>query len=120
MRVIGKGGMASVHLANDAHTGRQVAVKLLHAHLAVDYDVRERFANEIRAARRIEHPNVVRALDDGDHQQRPYLVLELVAGQSLASYLRKSGPPPPDEALTLTRQNESFNASMSVSVTDWS
>ncbi len=103
VRVIGKGGMASVFLADDAETGRQVAVKLLHAHLAADLDVRERFANEIRAIRRIDHPNVVRALDDGDHQHRPYLVLELVDGESMASYLRRSGPLPPDEALSLTR-----------------
>jgi serine/threonine protein kinase len=103
LRLIGKGGMAAVYLADDAQTGKQVAVKLLHAHLAADYDVRERFANEVRAARRVDHPNVVRALDDGDHQHRPYLVLELVDGESLGSYLRRAGPAPPGEALTLTR-----------------
>jgi len=95
--------MASVYLADDGRSGKQVAVKLLHAHLAADQEVRERFANEIRVARRIDHPNVVRALDDGVHQQRPYLVLELVEGESLASYLRRSGLPAPDQALSLTR-----------------
>ncbi len=95
--------MASVYLANDGQSGKQVAVKLLHAHLAVDREVRERFANEIRAARRIDHPNVVRALDDGVHQQRPYLVLELVEGESLARHLDRTGLPAPDQALSLTR-----------------
>jgi len=103
VRLIGKGGMASVFLAADGQTGKQVAIKVLHAHLAVDVDVRERFVIEIRAARRIDHPNVVRALDDGIHQQRPYLVLELVEGESLASYLRRSRQPTPDQALALAR-----------------
>jgi serine/threonine-protein kinase len=101
---IGRGGMAAVYLATDEQTQATVAVKILHAHLSADAHARARFATEIRAARRIEHPNVVRALDDGIDQELPFLVMELVRGESLADYLDREGRMAPDLALPLLRQ----------------
>jgi eukaryotic-like serine/threonine-protein kinase len=101
---IGRGGMAAVYLATDKRSGQPVAVKILHSHLAEDAHARQRFATEVRAARRIDHPNVVRALDDGVDDDRPFLVMELVRGESLADYLEREGKMATDLALDLMRQ----------------
>jgi serine/threonine-protein kinase len=100
---LGRGGMAAVYLAEDRQTGQTVAVKILHGHLGADAHVRTRFDTEVRAARRIDHPNVVRALDDGVDGELPFLVMELVRGESLADYLEREGRMAPDLALGLMR-----------------
>jgi len=103
LTTLGTGGVATVWLARDLVTSERVAVKLLHAHLTEDAEVRERFANEGRAARKVQHPNVVRALDDGYHLRAPYLVMEWVDGIPLSRHVAQHGPPPLDLALTLAR-----------------
>jgi serine/threonine protein kinase len=103
LEAIGKGGVAAVYVAEDAETGERVAVKVMHKHLVEDRSQLKRFANEISAARRIDHPNVVRALDDGEAEGRPFVVLELVRGESLAEYLQREGRATPDVALGLSR-----------------
>jgi eukaryotic-like serine/threonine-protein kinase len=83
-RELGRGGMATVHLAHDEELGRPVAIKILPEHLAGDADFRARFVREARLAGGLSHPNVVRVYDAGESRSRPYIVMEYVRGASLA------------------------------------
>jgi hypothetical protein len=91
-RQLGAGGMGIVRAARDEVLQREVAVKLLADNLASDPEARERFLREARAAARIHDPHVVAVHDVGDESGRPYLVMELVDGPSLADVLATEGP----------------------------
>ncbi|QIG43900.1 serine/threonine protein kinase [Nocardioides anomalus] len=80
---LGEGGVAVVHEAQDRRLDRRVAVKLLRD-TATSAEDRARFADEARLLGRLSHPGLVRVLDAGIDGDRPYLVLELVRGRSLA------------------------------------
>lgn len=90
--VLGSGGMGVVRRAVDGVLGREVAVKILADNLSLDPDARERFSREARVAARLTHPNVVQVFDVGEQDGRPYFVMELVQGPSLADVLREQGP----------------------------
>ncbi|HEX2507257.1 MAG TPA: serine/threonine-protein kinase [Miltoncostaeaceae bacterium] len=96
--LIGAGGMAVVYRATDVALGRPVAVKVLAAALAADDDHRRRFAREARAAARIRSPHVVAIYDVGERLGRPYIVMELVSGGTLAER-RSRGPVALGEAI---------------------
>ncbi|MEO6595707.1 MAG: serine/threonine-protein kinase [Planctomycetota bacterium] len=97
-RLIATGGMGEVYLAEHSELGTEVALKLLPAMpLDAAASVRERFAREARLTARVPHPGVVRVLDCDVAGDRPYLVLELVDGQTLRQRLDK-GPLPIVEA----------------------
>ena len=98
---IGRGGMATVHRARDEVLQREVAVKLLHAHLAGDDTFLDRFRREARAAAAVHHPNVVTVHDWGETPDGAYLVLQLVEGCSLREVLRRRGQLTPGEALAV-------------------
>jgi serine/threonine-protein kinase len=100
-RVLGGGGMAVVYCAHDEELHRMVAVKLLAEHLAEDEDFRERFLREARIAARLSHPNVVAVYDAGDEDGRPYMVMEVVEGETLADVLQRAGRLPADEVVAL-------------------
>jgi eukaryotic-like serine/threonine-protein kinase len=85
---IGSGGMAEVWRAIDGRTGATVAVKRLHPGVADDPAARARFRREIEAARAVTHPAAVRVLDAGIDDDAPWLVMEHVAGGSLADQLQ--------------------------------
>ncbi|KAF4406035.1 serine/threonine-protein kinase [Streptomyces lycii] len=91
VELIGRGAMGEVWRAEDTELGREVAVKLLLEHAAVD-DAAERFRQEARISARLNHPNVVAAYDFGDEDGRCYLVMELVSGHSLRKELEAYGP----------------------------
>ena len=74
VRCLGRGGMGAVFLARDPRLGRNVAVKVLRPALAADPAARDRFRREALAAGRLDHPNVVPALDAGEEDGCPYLV----------------------------------------------
>jgi len=98
-RHLANGGMAAVYAARDAVLGRQVAIKVLAAHVAEDPAAVRRFQREARAAARVsQHPHVVTIYDVGEHDGRPFIVMELMEGGSLAHVLRE-GPPARGEAL---------------------
>lgn len=102
---IASGGMGTVHRAWDERLDRDVAVKLLHPHLAEDDEVRERFRAEARHAAKVRHPNVVAVLDQDEHDDQPFIVMELVDGRSLRAILDGRGrltPPEVVELLTST------------------
>lgn len=86
-RLLAHGGMASVYEATDLQLHRQVAVKVLAAHLAGDQNFREKFLTEARVAAALNHPNLVNIYDQGQHSEYTYLVLELVTGTTLRHVL---------------------------------
>jgi serine/threonine-protein kinase len=96
---LGRGGMATVHRAVDEVLEREVAVKLLHAHLASDPAFLDRFRREARAAAALAHPNVVAVHDWGEAEDGAYLVLQLIEGPSLREVLRRHGRLRPEQAL---------------------
>ena len=105
---IGEGGMATVFRARDPQLRREVAVKVLFPHLAKRADVVRRFAREARAAAALEHRNILRVLDvgvpDGTSLAPPYLVMELIRGQSLAEFCQAHGRLPPEHAAAMIAQ----------------
>ena len=98
---LGAGGMAEVFRAEDTRLSRAVAIKILRAELSLDRSFRLRFESEARAAATLSHPNVVSIFDVDEREDgRPFIVMELVEGGSLADRLR-SGPLDPSQAASL-------------------
>jgi serine/threonine protein kinase len=87
LRKLGEGGMGVVYAAEDERLNRAVAIKTMRE--SVDESARERFFREARAAASVSHPNVCQLYDIGDTDGRPFLVMELLDGQSLADRLRE-------------------------------
>jgi serine/threonine protein kinase len=97
LRRIDAGGMGEIWEADDTLLGRRVAIKVLAEELAGDPAALRRFRREARATAKLDHPNVIRVFDFVDGQA-PFLVLELLEGQTLADRLRRDGALPPQEA----------------------
>lgn len=94
---IGLGGMATVYRARDRRLGREVAVKLIHAHLRENAEVAARFVSEAKAVARLRHPNVVEVFDVSDEKEEErYLVVELVRGTTLRALLSRHKRLPPE------------------------
>ncbi|UVS82036.1 serine/threonine-protein kinase [Actinokineospora sp. UTMC 2448] len=102
VRPLGQGGFGTVHLARQHRLDRDVAVKLDNRVLTTERD-QARFLREARAAARLSgHPNVVNVYDAGVAEDgRPYIVMELCTGGSLADVLRERGPLPVDEVVEM-------------------
>ena len=100
---VGAGGMATIHRATDLTLERDVAVKILHSHLADEEAVLARFRTEAQNAAALAHPHVVSVFDQGGHEpgERPYMVMEFVDGPSLREVIRRRGRVSPREALAL-------------------
>jgi hypothetical protein len=101
---LGAGGMAEVWRARDSESGEIVAVKRLHAHLRADADAARRFAREAEAAASIDHPQAVRIRDVGDDPNDAFIVMDYVAGPSLAERLNADGPMEPRAAVRVARE----------------
>ncbi len=101
---LGSGSTGAVYRATDLRTGGPVAVKVPHAYLARDPLFRERLRREARLAAALTSPRVVRVVDLDQHEGVPYLVMEYVAGETLAERLRREGPLPLAEALAVARE----------------
>jgi serine/threonine-protein kinase len=90
-RVVDVGGMAAVYAATHRN-GKRVAIKMLHPHIATHADVRERFLREGYVANQVEHPGVVSILDDDvTPDGAPFLVMELLDGESLDAAIGRAG-----------------------------
>ena len=106
--LLGRGGMAEVHRALDLRLGRAVAVKELRADLATDPTFQARFRREAQSAAGLNHPTIVAVYDTGEETNPvtgtsiPYIVMELVEGQTLRDVLREGRKLLPERALELT------------------
>ncbi len=96
---IARGGMATVYRATDRRLDRQVALKIMHPHLAEGSDVVARFRREARAAARLTHPGIVGVYDQGSDGDTAYLTLEHVDGPNLRAVLRERRTLPLGDAL---------------------
>src|SRR5258708_4348498 len=97
---LGEGGMGIVYRADDTRLNRAVALKVIRATGDPD-GLRKRFLHEARAAACVNHPNICRLYDIGEEEGRPFLVMELLEGESLAQRLSR-GPVPLSEAVQVT------------------
>ena len=100
---LGAGGMGEVYKALDTRVGRQVALKILPDSLARDQERRRRFEQEARLSAALNHPNIMAIYDVGLDQHPPYIVAELVPGESLRALIGK-GPIPVRKAVDIAAQ----------------
>jgi serine/threonine-protein kinase len=89
---LGQGGMGEVYLAEHRRIGRRAAIKFLLPSLTQDADVVTRFFNEARATSLIKHPGIVEIYDCDVIDEKAYIVMEYLEGESLAAALRRAGP----------------------------
>ncbi|HEX9376990.1 MAG TPA: protein kinase [Actinomycetota bacterium] len=94
---IASGGMGTVWRAEDTHLRRPVAVKVLNEGLSSDERFVERFRREAKAAAGLLHPNIAGVFDYGESDRRPFIVMELIEGETLAARLDRRGPFEPEE-----------------------
>jgi serine/threonine protein kinase len=90
---IGAGGMGEVYRARGTRLGRDVAIKVLRAEFAADPERLRRFEQEARAVAALNHPNILALYDVGTHEGAPYLVTELLEGESLRERLSGGAMP---------------------------
>jgi non-specific serine/threonine protein kinase len=100
---IGRGGMGVVYKAEDLKLKRCVALKFLPPHLMDSPELKERFLFEAQAAAALSHPNICVIHEVGESEERPYIAMEYVEGETLRDRIRK-GPGRPEEALDIISQ----------------
>lgn len=104
LRLIGSGAMGRVYLAHDDRLDRRVAIKVMTRDRARDPDARRRFLREGRAAAAVEHPHLLTIHAVGEHEGLPYIVMQLLEGQTLGAHRAASGPMPVAEVLRIGRE----------------
>ena len=100
-RLIAKGGMAAVWAGVNEHTGKRVALKVILHSFTSNRDAVELFRREALSASKINHPNVVNIFDVIDHEGMTCIVMELLDGETLGSYLTRNGPLSLEKTLSL-------------------
>src|SRR5215208_1576481 len=103
-RLLGRGGMGAVYLAEDTALARKVALKLLSPELAENERFRERFLRESRVAASLDHPHVVPIYQAGEADGVLYIAMRYVEGTDLKALLEREGPLEPSRALALCEQ----------------
>jgi serine/threonine-protein kinase len=102
---LGSGGMSVVYRGVDTSLHREVAVKVLHPHLARQQEARARLAREARAVARLQHPNILEVFDFADPStEEAFLVTELVRGETLKSFAERERLFPPELAALVVQQ----------------
>jgi eukaryotic-like serine/threonine-protein kinase len=102
-RELGRGGMATVYLAQDLKHDRPVALKVLHPDLAASLGP-ERFLREIKLAARLQHPHILAVLDSGEAGGRLWFTMPYVEGESLRDRLRRERQLPVEDAVRIARE----------------
>ena len=105
LSLIAAGGMGEVWRARDSLLGREVAVKVLRAHVAVDPSFRSRFRNEARITAGLSDHGIAQVFDYGEQDQIAYLVMELVQGEPLSAIMDRNGALGPDVTLDVLQQS---------------
>jgi serine/threonine-protein kinase len=100
-RLIAKGGMAAVWAGVNEHTGKRVALKVILHSFAANREVTELFRREAISASKVNHPNVVNIFDVIDHEGMTCIVMELLDGETMGSYLARNGALRLEETLAL-------------------
>ena len=102
--LIGSGAMGRVYLAHDDRLDRRVAIKVMNRDRARDPDARRRFLREGRAAAAVEHPHLLTIHAVGEHEGLPYIVMQLLEGQTLGAHRAARGSLPVAEVLRIGRE----------------
>src|SRR5437016_7104238 len=92
--ILGEGGMGAVYRAQDTRLGRDVAIKVLTAVTLNDQEKLQRFEQEARTTGMLNHPNLLTVYDVGNHEGTPYLVTELLEGETLRDRLTRGAITP--------------------------
>ena len=101
---IGRGAMGVVYSAHDTVMERPVAIKVMMADLEDDPEGSARFYREARSAGQLAHRNIITVFDMGEDDGRPYIVMELLAGQTLGNFLKRPEPLAVEQKLDLMVQ----------------
>jgi serine/threonine protein kinase len=101
---VAEGGMGTIYKGRHRQTGQIVAVKIVPLHMANNQVLLKRFEQEFKAAKKLDHPNIVQALDYGSHGTTPYIIMEFVEGESLGQRIERDGRLPEAEAIRLIAQ----------------
>jgi serine/threonine-protein kinase len=104
LTLLGRGGMGEVYRATDLTLGQSVALKFLPEEASRNQRLLERFHGEVRVARLVSHPNVCRVYDIGEIEGMPFISMEYVDGEDLASLLTRIGRLPADKAVETARK----------------
>lgn len=104
IRLLGRGTMASVYLAEQLSMARPVALKILSPSLMDSPAFVDRFLAEARASARLNHPNIVSAIDAGESESRLFLAMEYVDGEALGTLLEREGPVDEKQAIHIGLQ----------------
>jgi len=102
-KILGRGGMGVVYLADDTRLKRPVALKFLPPGLALDEDIRKRFMIEAQAAASLSHPNICTIYEVDDQAEKAFISMEYVEGESLREKVAK-GPLPFEQVLDIALQ----------------
>ncbi|HPU44099.1 MAG TPA: CHASE2 domain-containing protein [Dictyoglomaceae bacterium] len=94
LKKLGSGGMATVYLALDLPTKKEVAIKILHPQYSEDKEIIARFIREIETCKILDHSNIVKVLDHGKEEDYLFMVMEYVSGKDLKKILEEKGPLP--------------------------
>jgi eukaryotic-like serine/threonine-protein kinase len=98
VRLLGEGGMGAVYEGIHLAIGKKVAIKIMHPELAANPDARARFLREAQLTSRVRHPHAVDVTDVGSEGGQPFLVMELLEGEDLASFIEWRGRLPLEQA----------------------
>jgi serine/threonine-protein kinase len=104
VELLGQGGMARIYRGHDNQLDRDVAIKVLRPEYGRDPDFGSRFRQEAQNAASLNHPNIVGVYDYGQDEIGPFIVMELVDGEDLASILRRSGALPPRQSARIAAE----------------